>query len=323
MLRSHMRYIAVLLLIPVLASCRGYPNILMSDSDVTSLAWSPDGQKLAIGSSNGTINLWDIPTNEKLLTINLKSSITSLAWSPRGDLLASGLWSESNQSTISLWDVHSGLSIQTIGVPTPKLRTLSWSPNGLTLSAGIQDNIILLWDIDSGLVRTLESHAGEVFSLAWSPDGQLLAAGTQDGSVNFWDSSHDELLHTLTFSTGYYVADIAWSPDGKSLASASCFTGSNQPENCALVLWNPSNNEHLQTMRGDNYDFTSIAWSPTGQVIASAFMNGDVILFSPDSGERMRTLRTPIGTTIIAWSPDGQTLAAGSEGGSVLLWNLY
>ena len=98
----------------------------------------------------------------------------------------------------------------------------------------------------------------------------------------------------LPIPRGNYVSDITWSPDGQSLASASCFAGSNQPENCALVLWNPSNNEHLQTMRGDNYDFTSIAWSPTGQVIASAFMNGDVILFSPNSGKRMRTLRTPL-----------------------------
>ena len=97
MLHSYTRYLAIILLISILASCRGYRNILMSDSDVTSLAWSPDGKKLAIGSANGTINLWDIPSNENLLTINLKSPITSLAWSPRGDLLASGLWSESDQ----------------------------------------------------------------------------------------------------------------------------------------------------------------------------------------------------------------------------------
>ncbi len=52
-------------------------------------------------------------------------------------------------------------------------------------------------------------------------------------------------------------------------------------------------------------------------------MNGDVVLYSPDSGKRVRTLRTPIGWTIVAWSPDGKTLVAGSEGGSVSLWDIH
>jgi WD40 repeat protein len=134
---------------------------------------------LAVGSADGILHLWNIPKHELLLTINVESSIVSLAWSPEKDLIASGSWSISDQSTITLWDVNTGKNIQTIAVPTPKLKTLSWSPNGATISAGIQENTILLWDIDSGLVRTLESLSGEVFSLSWSPDGQLLAAGTQ------------------------------------------------------------------------------------------------------------------------------------------------
>ena len=55
---------------------------------VTSVAWSPDGQRLASASRHGTVKVWDVRTGQELL--NLEERLTSVAWSPDGQRLASG-----------------------------------------------------------------------------------------------------------------------------------------------------------------------------------------------------------------------------------------
>lgn len=300
---------------------RSSTRTLQGSAAVTSLIWSPDGRTLAVGSEDGIILLWDIPLNRLRQSISVESSVVSLAWSPDGRMLASGIWSDTAGATITLWDSESGETLQSIGVPAPRVRALSWSPNGLVLSAGLQENMILFWDIDSDDVQ--EVLGTDVLHLAFSPDGGLIAVGQEDGFVTFLDTSSRVPVLSVVYAPDNYVADIAWSPDGQALASASCFSEAELPANCTLVLWNPSNEKYTASIRGGETDFTSIAWSPSGKHIASAFLNGDVTLYNPNTGSRVRTFRTPAGSTLVAWAPDGRTLAAGSEDGSVLLWTIH
>lgn len=294
-----------------------------SNAAVTSLMWSPDGGTLAIGSADGIILLWDVPQEQARRSIQVESNVVSLAWSPDGRLLASGVWSETDPNAIHVWDTDTGERIQTIEIAAPKLRALSWSPSGGMLSAGLQGNMILFWDLSNDDVQEVTDLSDAVLSLAFSPDGQLLAVGQQDGFVTFMDSANRRPVQSVTYSPDYYVADLSWSPDGQSIASASCFRESDMPANCALVVWNRSSDRYVQSFEEREYDFTSVAWSPSGHFIASAFINGDVRLYNPDTGRRVRTLRTPVGSTLVAWAPDGRTLAAGSEDGSVLLWTIH
>lgn len=312
-------------LITVPFMIKGKPlQILLSGDSATSLAWSPDGQMLAIGSSNNKVNLWDIQNNKIRRSIQLNSNIVSLIWSPDSTLIASGTWTENKEPSVILWDADTGDAVQAIGIPTQRLRALSWSPDGKVISIGLEENTILFWNIENDVADILDFQDDEILSLEWSPSGGFLAAGLQDGTVAVIDSSTHELLDRLIYSPNGmgYIAGIAWSPDGTSLASAFCDFESSPSATCHLVVWDPTNGQYRQVFQSGDYDVTSVDWSPSGRYIASAYLSGDVTLYNSQTGALARTLNTSLGQTLVVWAPNGQRLAAGTEDGSVLVWSL-
>jgi WD40 repeat protein len=123
----------------------------------SSMAYSPDGNFMALGDITGTIYLWDVKSRQVLSQlIGEKGPVTSVIFSPNGRILASRILIPSTvrvpHEQIVLWDMG---SLQTIGQP-------------LTGQTAIGSEI--------GLIST-----------AFSPDSTILAAGTDDGTVILWD----------------------------------------------------------------------------------------------------------------------------------------
>lgn len=322
MQRAPLRNLSMGLFLVFLVSCANYYLSLQLGDKIASLAWSPDGRVLAIVSGDGTIHLWDSTQHNMSQSIHSQATISSVSWSPDGSYLASNSWSDADTGGIHVWGTQSNAMTEIRSIPVTNSRILNWSPRGSMISVGTRDGMVLLWDLEIDDMRVLESPAVDVLNIDWAPDGRMLAAGFADGSIYIWDADQSQLVNRLSFSSEDYIADLDWSPDGTTLATASCYTGPSLPENCVLILWNPSTSEYIQAMRGGAYDVSSIAWSPNGRWIASGMMNGDVVLYNLRAGQNVKTLRTPIGITIVSWSPDSLHLAAGSEDGSVLIWDI-
>ena len=108
-----------------------------------SIAWSPDGRQIVIGSSNG-IYFYDIQTFDLTRYIETASGVYSIAFSPDGHTLALGLY----EGTVEIRDTASGRLIQSFDGQSGIIISLSFSQNGLLLaSAGFLDYQIKLWDI--------------------------------------------------------------------------------------------------------------------------------------------------------------------------------
>ncbi|KAJ5730150.1 uncharacterized protein N7483_004658 [Penicillium malachiteum] len=201
---------------------------------VQSITWSPDGSRLASGSSDNTVCIWDPATGQSVSTLNRHShSVWAIAWSPDGSRLASG----SSDNTVRIWDPASGQSMSTLKGHSAWVRSIAWSPDGSRLASGSWDKTVRIWDPATGQsVSTLKGHGDWVSSIAWSLDGSRLASGSWDKTVRIWDPATGQSVSTLEGHSGW-VSSIAWSPDGSQLASGS---GDN-----TVRIWDPATGQSM------------------------------------------------------------------------------
>ena len=143
------------------------------------MAFSPDGNTLAIGGSGG-IRFWDVGSNSSRFWNT--SSTASVAFSPDGNTLASG------GPSVRLWDVGSGQLKATLEEHTwGAMNSVAFSPDGEILASGSYDGI-RLWDVGTNQPQVIfTGHTSAISSVAFSPDGKTLASGSYDGTILLWD----------------------------------------------------------------------------------------------------------------------------------------
>ena len=196
---------------------------------VTSLAWAPDGTRLAAGHAAG-IDVWSPVSGAQHASLAHRE-VQALAWSPDGGCLASaGL-----HGVVRLWHpAQPDAAPLALEGHTGRVQALAWSPDGGCLASAGQARVRLSDPAQPDAAPlALEGHTGRVQALAWSPDGGCLASAGNDGVVRLWDSAQPGAAPlALKGHTGWVWA-LAWSPDDGCLASAG--------HDGVVRLWDPPN----------------------------------------------------------------------------------
>ena len=278
------------------------------------------GNRLASGSHDKTIKLWDTVAGKELLPLKGHSGeVYSVAFSPDGRYLASG----GSAKTIKLWDAVTGKELLALKGHLGHVFSVAFSPDGKYLASGSSDGTIKLWDTVTGKeLLTLEGRSGEVYSVAFSPDGKRLASGSEDRTIRFWlrgTVTGKELLTfkkeplTLEGHSGE-VYSVAFSPDGKRLASGS--------QDKTIKLWNSVTGKELLALEGHSHVVRSIAFSPDGKRLASGSYDKTIKLWDSVTGKALLTLKGHSHEVrAIAFSPGGKRLASGSRDKTIKLWD--
>jgi hypothetical protein len=122
-------------------------DVSRSLGNVFTLSWSPDGRRLATGSSDNTARIWDGQTGAEIAVLKGHSgSVRSVAWSPDGRRLATG----SNDNTARIWDGQTGAEIAVLKGHSGSIRSVAWSPDSRRLVTGSDDNTARIWGVETG-----------------------------------------------------------------------------------------------------------------------------------------------------------------------------
>jgi hypothetical protein len=188
---------------------------------IWSVAWSPNGKRIASGSWDRSVQVWDALSGKNVFIYhghsNAQYGVYSVAWSPAGKYIASG----SSDPKVQVWDASTGDNILTYQGHSDVVYWVSWSPDGKHIVSGSKDKTAQVWDASTGQkVFTYRGHSGTVDTVAWSPDGKRIASGGGDSTVQVWDALTGD--HVLTYGRHVMeVHSVAWSPNGKRIASGS------------------------------------------------------------------------------------------------------
>jgi WD40 repeat protein/serine/threonine protein kinase len=150
-----------------------------------SAALSPDQSWLALGTEQGSIELWRYRSDGWSLWHTLPGHadwILCMQFSRDSRLLASA----SLDQTAAIWGIASGRLEH-------RLRGQGWvnsvdfAADGKTLATGHADSSVRLWNVSSGAeLLTLRGHSNQVNAVRFSPDGSMLVSGQAGGTIRFW-----------------------------------------------------------------------------------------------------------------------------------------
>ncbi len=237
---------------------------------ILSLAWSPDGRWISVGSSDGWIVVWDAQNGSLLRKIEpvqveyplegqLPIPVWDLTFSPAGETLFAlgNAFTVQVPSEVRAWRVSDGQEVRRI---TDAVETrLGFSPDGKHLVAGgMAEGKAQVWNVSDGtLVLELKGHSGMVNQSLFSPDGSLIATASNDATLRLWNSANGTPLHVLKGHTAK-VTHTAFSPDGNLLASGA--------EDHTLRIWKTADGSlvNSRVMGEGKWTIAALAFTPDG-----------------------------------------------------------
>lgn len=275
-------------------------------SNVTSVAFSPDGDAFVSASLDNTLRLW--ATNGTLLrtVTGHAGGVTAVAFSPDSAKLASG----SADGSIKVWNRADGICLATISAHGSAVTSLDFTPDSSRVLSGGEDAFVRLWSAADGtLLQTLGGQSDYVGAVAVSPDGTLCASAGGGAGIAVRRSVDGSPVVTLAGHTGF-VSSLAFAPDSAILASGS------GPLDPTIKLWRLRDGALVQTITPGTNGVTALAFSPDGRLLASGAdcTEQNISLWAAASGDLVRSMPGHSnGVTALTFSPDGSLLASGGR----------
>ncbi|MCG9131696.1 sigma-70 family RNA polymerase sigma factor [Candidatus Poribacteria bacterium] len=306
-------------------------------NEVLAVTFSPDGTRLASGSIDKTVRLWDLTDKDKWTTLQKHTGwINVLAFSPNGKMLASG----STDKTIQLWDPATGESLRTLTGHPSGITALAFAPDGTTLASGSADGMIRFWDTQTGdtMADRITGHTHSMEAVTFLEDGSTLAGVAFNGVITFWDVKTWQKSNIQAAGQQDWFPTLALSPDGTKLVSVvGEGTKVFGPEHSSST-WRPDHLIRLTDVKTGRELATlpyrrgvkELTFSPDGETVAFSGL-GEIRLWNTRTGDEQEIPLADLSAGILhniprvvalAFSPHGTWLVSGTQGGKIQMWDV-
>jgi len=194
------------------------------NSEVMSVSWSPDGTRLASGSLDARVLIWDAASGEQLCSLNVDAGIggvQSVSFSPSGDMVAAGCYN----GKIHFMDAAAGQIKSSVSGKKP-INCVAFSPDGSLIAAGdgyqgFGSGEVRIYNASTGdpVGSPLTGHTHRVTGVCFDPTGKTIVSCSWDKTIRFWDSATGAAIGSPVKVDGD-VRSIDFAPCGNKFAIA-------------------------------------------------------------------------------------------------------
>jgi WD40 repeat protein len=298
---------------------------------IWSVAFSPDGQKFAVGGEDGTARLWKVTGGPIGAPLPHGGRVFGVAFSPDGKVLAVGSrvtgpkdvksWPSSE---VGLWDTTTATPAgQPMNLPGLAVNSLAWRPDGRSLAVGgilgykdtgwVGGGVLLLDVAGRRIKLPALLHTDTVTAVAFHPNGATLATACQDGNVRFWSTQTQRRLPAI-LEHGHPLGALAFSKDGRVLATGGGEQRAPRVGPGVARLWDLASGQplvgplvHRETWQKSTVH--AVAVGPDNRTVLTASENGYAWLWTAVAPSRPLAVLGPNPEPwTVAFSPDGKQL---------------
>lgn len=308
--------------LPAGALARMGTTRLRHGSEVTFVAFGPEGKTLLTAGRDNTVRLWDLATGKEIRRYAPPTPAKPKPQAKKNN-------AKKNQVDVEVMMMMGG------GGNDGGSPRIALTADGKTLAYG-RGNAIQIYNVETGeSLARIETTINRLLGLLFSPDGKTLAARSGNNTLFLWATeSGKEICRieppprpknaTLAIflsggGDGGNAPGMAFLPDGKTLVAAAT-DRKKEAVTHSVKFWDAATGKEIRKIEAAG-NVGVVAVAPGGEV--GAYSIGNILhLCEVKSGKKLRQIQTPNGITALSFSPDGKTLAIRGRNQRAGLWEI-
>ncbi|KAI6190657.1 Utp12 domain-containing protein [Aphelenchoides bicaudatus] len=265
--------------------------------DVSAATFDRKSQQFAVGFDDSTVVVvnvqYEAPIIVKHLNLNINSPVQSLSLTNTHLAFAIG---RGFSGSLYVWDIKSEIFVVKQQSHTKPILCAAYSPLGLHLATGGEDNLVKIWSAQSSMcVVTLKGHTASVTSLCFTENGNAILSASMDGKVIAHDMKRYRNFRTMVTPKQTQLEHLCADKSGQNCMASSV-------QNYEIYVWSIETGDLLEVLNGHIAPITGL--SLHGLRLASVSMDKTLRVWDVIRVESEATQLSHEGVAV-KFSPDG------------------